>query len=140
MKRTLLFSVSLLALVLSLGAQARTQEAVLHFYYQNSEKAKGYEVVELIQMNTGVNYPRAGRAQEDMRRIDEFSVFRVEIKQTRWGLDLLFFDKIQNQLITKLKYQPGLELINNFESQGFTGLHYIYHPTGAVLQFFGSVK
>ena len=51
-----------------------------------------------------------------------------------------FFDKHDGNQLQGILYQSAGGLENTFGSHGFTGLHYIYHKSGAELQYWAIVE
>lgn len=51
-----------------------------------------------------------------------------------------FFDKHDDNQLQGILYQSAGGLENTFGSHGFTGLHYIYHKSGAELQYWAIVE
>ncbi|WP_152558755.1 hypothetical protein [Endozoicomonas numazuensis] len=139
MKRITLVLASLCVLLISPLTQARTQtagaqqEAALNFYFQKDPEAKGYAVTLPLMLGNA-----SSRAQS--MEMNEFPAFTVAIQQGMQGLDILFFDKLSGKLLTKMRYPMVHRLQNTFQTQGFTGLQYIHHPNGSVLQFIGMVR
>ncbi|WP_153301688.1 hypothetical protein [Endozoicomonas arenosclerae] len=133
MKRITLVLASLCVLLISPLTQARAQEAALNFYFQKNPDSKGYAVTLPVTLG---NPASRGRPME----LNEFPAFKVAIQQGMQGLDILFFDKLSGKLLTKMRYPMVNRLQNTFQTQGFTGLQYIHHPNGSVLQFIGMVR
>ena len=112
---------------------AMSQDAALNFYFQTNEKAMGKAVTLPIRLDYS-------QSATQPREVNDFPTFKVAVKQTVHGLEVHFFNKQNGQLITKARYSMQEKLENSFQSQGFTGLQYIHHPNGSVLQFIGMVK
>ncbi|WP_153764887.1 hypothetical protein [Endozoicomonas sp. OPT23] len=133
MKRGFGILTVVLCWMISSAAMAMSQDAALNFYFQVNEKAMGKAVTLPIQLDYGQSSTAA-------REVNDFPTFRVAVKQTVHGLEVHFFNKQNGQLITKARYSMQVRLENSFQTQGFTGLQYVHHPDGSVLQFIGMVK
>ncbi len=132
MKRITPVLAGLCVLIISTLTQARAQEAALNFYFQEDPATAGYAVTLPLMLNPS--------SRGEPVEFNEFPAFRVSIQQGIQGLDILFFDKLSGKLLNKMRYPTANRLKNTFQTQGFTGLQYIHHPNGAVLQFIGMVR
>ncbi|WP_422133125.1 hypothetical protein [Endozoicomonas sp. ALD040] len=132
MKRITLVLASLCVLLISPMTQASAQEAALNFYFQKDPGTRGYAVTLPLMLSP--------TSRDQPMEINEFPAFKVSVQQGIRGLDILFFDKLSGKLLAKMRYPMLNRLKNTFQTQGFTGLQYIHHPNGAVLQFIGMVK
>ena len=110
-----------------------TQEAALNFYYQQHQSSKGFALTFPLLLN---DRAYSGRPME----LNDFPNFKVAIEQSNQGLAIEFYNKMTGKLIASMRYPTAFYLENTFQTQGFTGLQYIHHPDGSVLQFIGMVK
>ncbi len=133
MKRGFWILTVVLSMLMTAKTFAMSQDAALNFYFQTDEKTTGKAVTLPIKLDYG-------QSSTQPRELNDFPTFKVAVKQTVHGLEVHFFNKQNGQLISKVRYSMQDRLENSFQSQGFTGLQYIHHPDGSVLQFIGMVK
>lgn len=132
MKRITLGLASFFVLLILPLTQTNAQEAALNFYFQEDPGTRGYAVTLPLMLNPS--------SRNQPVEFNEFPAFRVSVQQSMQRLDILFYDKLSGKLLTKVRYPIVNRMKNTFQTQGFTGLQYIHHPNGAVLQFIGMVR
>ena len=73
------------------------------------------------------------------RRIDFRDIY-VLVTTFTSSFVVHFFDQRDDNQLQGISYQSARDLENTFGSHGFTGLHYIYHKSGAELQYWATIE
>ena len=120
------------------AADADATGVRLHFHYR--EDVSG---AQFTSKNLLVTVSRQDMILEiddsETQRLD-FQDIYVLVTSFTSGFVVHFFDKRDDVLLQRILYQTAGSLENTFGSHGLTGLHYVYHKSGAELQYWAVVE
>ena len=110
----------------------------LHFYYR--EDVSGAQFTSKNLLVTVSHQDMILEIDDSETQRLDFQDIYVLVTSFASGFVVHFFDKRDDELLQRILYQTAGSLENTFGSHGLTGLHYVYHKSGAELQYWAVVE